>query len=47
MTLQGRDQEKYSAEIIIENKNSGQKLIQMNVGEMKVNVRTGLLQLIF
>jgi hypothetical protein len=47
MTLSGREHEKNSTEIIIENKASGQKLIQMNVGEMKVNVRTGLLQLIF
>lgn len=31
----------------MENKTSGQKLIQMNVGDMQVSVRTGLLQLIF
>jgi hypothetical protein len=47
MALSGRGTEASSTEIIIENKTSGQKLIQMNVGEMNVNVRTGLLQLIF
>jgi hypothetical protein len=47
VTLLPRGTEASSTEIIIENKSSGQKLIQMNVGEMRVSVRTGLLQLIF
>lgn len=47
MKLSPRGSEASSTEIVIENKTSGQKLIQMNVGDMQVSVRTGLLQLIF
>jgi flagellar biosynthesis component FlhA len=38
---------KSSTEVLIENKTSGEKVIQMNVQRLKVNVRTGLLQLVF
>lgn len=45
--MTGQENEKNSTEVVIQNKTSGEKLIQMNVGDLKVNVRTGLLQLIF
>ena len=45
LTLGSENQK--TTEIVIENRTSGQKLIQMNVGDMGVRVRTGLLQLIF
>jgi hypothetical protein len=47
LSLSAEDFGKTSTDVIIENKASGQKIINMNVAEMNVNVRTGLLQLIF
>lgn len=47
MSLCGEEFGKTSTDIVVENKTTGRKIINMNVTEMNVTVRTGLLQLIF
>ena len=47
LSLCGEEFGKTSTDVVVENKTTGRKIINMNVTEMNVTVRTGLLQLIF